>query len=297
MQQLRQELEAAKQELEWYRVHTCPPIQANKVATLWLQLQEAQAALRAQQAACPVSDPQARVVALELECQKARGRIQELLEEGQKLQNQFRKLQNESTSKVTELEGRLKVGQMEVTALQGQLKMESDFSGRRAAEIDRLGKEIKRLTSEKDGLRSEKDKLEAELKELKSAPQSANIPQAAYPPPMGSGAPPGSPYGLALLSHAQMLGHYSPNIPPYGLAATQAAYAGPGGQAQSYGSPQQPPQPPMHQFQGSPQLQHVAMNLFRPPVEQQQESPLAPGTEAQSQAVVSTPVTTSAPST
>ena len=114
---------------------------------------------------------------------------------------------------------------------------------------------------------------------------------------MGAGVPPGTPYGSPGLSQAQMLGHFSPNIPPYGMAAAQAAYAGPGGQAQGYGSPQQPPQPPMHQFQGSLQLQHVAMNLFRPPVEQQQESPLAQSSDASSQAIVSPPVTTSASST
>ena len=146
-----------------------------------------------------------------------------------------------------------------------------------------------------------KDKLETGLKQLKDqlkdASQPATMTQATYQPPMSTGVPPGTPYGSPGLSQAQMLGHFSPNIPLYGMAAAQAAYAGSGGQAQGYGSPQQPPQPPMHQFQGSPQLQHVAMNLFRPPVVQQQESPLAPSTEAQSQAVVPSPVTTSAPST
>ncbi len=179
--------------------------------------------------------------------------------------------------------------------------MEADFSQKRAAEIDRLGREIQRLNSDRDGLASAKDKLEAELKQLKDQLKNASQPatgtEATYQPPAGAGVPPGTPYGSPIPSHAQMIGHFSPNIPPYGMAAAQAAYAGPGGQAQSYGSPQQLPQPPMHQFQGSPQLQHVAMNLFRPPVEQQQESPLAQGTEAQSQAVVSTLVTTSASST
>ena len=190
---------------------------------------------------------------------------------------------------------------MEMKALQDQLGREADFSQKRAVEIDRLGREIQRLNSDRDGLVSAKDKLETELKQLKDqlkdASQPATVAQVTYQPPMGAGVPPGTPYGSLGLSQAQMLGHFIPNIPPYGMAAAQAAYAGLGGQAQGYGSPQQPPQPPMHQFQGSPQLQHVAMNLFRPPVEQQQESPLAPGTEAQSQAVVSTPVTTSAPST
>ena len=300
-QQLCQELDAVKQELEQHRTHQCAPTDANEVARLRLQLQGAQATLRAHQAAVPVSDPQSRVVALEQECQKAQARIQELTDQGQALQNRYRELQSEHTSQVTQLEGRLKVGQMEMKVLQDQLAMESDFSKKRAAEIDRLSEEIKRLTSDKDGLKSEKDKLQTELKQLKDqlkdASQSVTAAQATYQPPMGAGVPPGTPYGSPGLSQAQMFGHFSPNIQPYGMAAAQAAYAGQGGQAQGYGSPQQPPQPPMHQFQGSPQLQHMTMNLFRPPVEQQQESPLAQSSDATSQAVVSSPVTTSAPST
>ncbi len=175
--------------------------------------------------------------------------------------------------------------------------MEADFSGKRAAEIDRLGEEIKQLNSERDGLKSKKEKLEAELKQLKDASQPATVAQATYPPQVGSGVPPETPYGSPGLSQVQMLGHFSPNIPPYGMAAAQAAYAGPSGQALVYGSPQQQPQLPTHQFQGSPQLQHVAMNLFRPTVDQQQESPLAQSSDAASQAVVSTPATTSASST
>ncbi len=274
----------------------CAPANAGEVAQLQSQLQEAQATLKAHQAAVPVSDPQGRVVALEQDCQKAQGRIQELLEEGQKLQNRFQELQNERASQVTEL-GRLKVGQIETTALQNQLKMEADFSGKRGAEIECLGEEIKQLNSEKDGLRAEKDRLETELRKLKDAPPPATVAQATYPPPVGTGVSPGTPYGSPGLSQAQMLGHFSPSIPSYGMAAAQAAYAGPGGQVQGYGSPQQPPQLPAHQFQGSPQLQHVAMNLFRPNVDQQQESPLAQSSDAPSQAVFSTPVTTSASST
>ncbi len=230
--------------------------------------------MKAQQAVVPVSDSQARVIALEQECETAQGRIRELLDEGQTLQNQFRELQNEKAAQVTELEGRLKVGQMEMMAL--------------------IGEDIKWLNSERDGLKSKKDKLEAELKQLKDASQPATVAKTTYPPPVGSGVSPGSPFGSALPSHAQMLGHYSPNIPPYGLAATPVAYAAPGGQAQSYGSPQQPP---AHQFQGSPQAQQVAMNLFRVPVGLRPESPLASGSDTMSQAVVSAPVTTSAPPT
>ncbi len=113
MQQLRQELEAANQELGRFRAHTCAPTNADKVARMQSQLQEAQAALRAQQAAVPLSDAQARLVALEQECQRAKGRIQELLEEGQKLQTEHKELQITHTVKVAQLEGQLKVGQME----------------------------------------------------------------------------------------------------------------------------------------------------------------------------------------
>ncbi len=250
--------------------------------------------MTAHQAAIPVSDPQGRVVALEQDCRKAHGHIQELMGEGQKLQNQYQELQNKHTSQVTQLEGQLKVGQMEITMLKSQLQMEADFSGKRATEIDCLGEEIKRLNSERDWLKSEKDKLEAELKQLKHAPQSATITQATYPPPVGTGVPPGTPYGSpGLLSQVQMLGHFTPNLQPYGVAA----YAGPGGQVQVYGSPEPQPPPPGHQFQGSPQLQHVAINLFRTPVDQQQESPLAQSADVPSQAIVSAPVTTSTPST
>ncbi len=181
------------------------------------------------------------------------------------------------------------------------MNLEAEFSTARAGEITRLGGEIQRLSAERDGLKSEKDKLEAELKQLqeqlKNASQPATATQATYQPPVGTGVPSGTPYGSPGLSQAQMLEHFSPHLASYGLAAAQAAYAGQGEQAQVYGSPQQQPRPPMHQFQGSRQLQPAVMNLFQPPVEQQQESPLAPGSDASSQAVVSTPATTSAPPT
>ncbi len=92
MQQLRQELDAAKQELEQLRAHTSASTPAAEVNKLRFQLQEAQAALTAQQDAVPESVLQTRVTALEQECQKARDRIQELLDEGQTLQNQYREL-------------------------------------------------------------------------------------------------------------------------------------------------------------------------------------------------------------
>ncbi len=280
-QQLRQELTATKQELEQLRARTSAPANADEVAKLQSQLQEAQAALRAQQAVVPVSDPQARVIALEQECYKAQACIQELLDQGQTLQNRYLEVQNQKTSQVTQLKGQLKVGQMEMEALRKQLAMESEFSGKRAAEIDHLGEEIKQLNSENDELTSERDKLMAELQSIKNAPPPAAAPPATYPPAVGTGVPPGSQYGSSLPSHAQMLGQYSPNIPPYGLAATQVAYAAPGGQAQSYGSPQHLPPPPAHQYQGS--LQQVAMNLLWPLGGLRPESPMAPSSNVLSQ--------------
>ncbi len=119
---------------------------------------------------------------------------------------------------MTQLKGRLKVGQTEMKALQDQLGREADFSQKRAAEIDRLGREIQRLNSDWDGLKSEKDRLEAELKqlkdELKNDSQSATTAQATYQPPAGAGVPPGTPYGSPGPSQAQMLGHFSPHRAP-----------------------------------------------------------------------------------
>ncbi len=130
MEQLRQELAAAQEELERFRAHTCTPAAADEVARLQSQLQEAQATLRAQQAVMPASDPQGQVIALEQECQTAQGRIRELLDQGQMLQNQYRELQNEKASQATELEGRLKVGQMEMEALWNQLGWSLNAPGR-----------------------------------------------------------------------------------------------------------------------------------------------------------------------
>ncbi len=160
-----------------------------------------------------------------------------------------------------------------------------------------MGGEITRLSGEVSRLQSDKDKLLEELQGIKYATPPTATTQAAYPPLVGSGVPPGPPYETPISSQAQMLGHFSPNIPPYGMAAAPAAYAGPIGQAQSYGSPQHPPPPPAHQYQGSPQPQQVPMNLFRTPVGLRPESPLAQGSNFLSQAVVFTPVTKLAPST
>ncbi len=89
MQQLRQELAAAKKELEQLRARMSASAPVADVAKLWSQLQEAQAALTAQQGAVPESILQTQVTALEKECQKVRGRVQELLDESQTLQNQY----------------------------------------------------------------------------------------------------------------------------------------------------------------------------------------------------------------
>ncbi len=138
-----------------------------------------------------MSEAQTRVAALERECQKAQARIQELTDEGQALQTRYQALQNEHASKVAQLEGQLKVGQMEMKVLQDRLTMEAEFSATRANEIKSLGGEIQRLGSERDGLKSEKDKLEAELKQLKdqlkNASQPATATQATYQPPVGTG--------------------------------------------------------------------------------------------------------------
>ncbi len=155
--------------MEQHRTHRCAPTDANEVAQLRSQLQEAQGTLQAQRAPILVSEAQNQVAVLEQECQKAQARIQELTDQGQALQNQYQELQNEHTSQVTQLEGRLKVGQMEMKALQDRLAMETNFSEKRAGEIECLGREIQRLNSDRDGLKSEKDKLEAELKQLKNA--------------------------------------------------------------------------------------------------------------------------------
>ncbi len=58
-----------------------------------------------------------------------------------------------------------------------------------------------------------------ELKGLKNAPPPAAATQATYTPVVGSGVPTGAPYGSPVLSQAQMLGHFSPSVPPYGMAA------------------------------------------------------------------------------
>ncbi len=166
--------------------------------------------------------------------------------------------------------------------------MESDFSKKQISEVDHLGNEVKQL-------QSQKDELKDELKRLKSTTPPVAVAQANYPPVVGTGVPPGTPYGSPIPS--QMLGQFSPSVTPYGMGASQAAFADLGGQAPSNGLPQQPQPPPAHQYQGSPQQQQVAMALFRSLAIPQPGSPMAQGNSALSQAVVSTLVTTSAPST
>ncbi len=184
-----------------------------------------QAALTAQQGAVLESVLQTRVTALEQECQKARGRIQELLDEGQTLQNQYQELQNQKAAMEVQLNGQLKVAEMEIDGLNKRVAQECGFSERQSGEITRLTGEVSRLNAEKDALTKE-------LQDLKSAPPPAAAPLATYPPPVGTGVPRGPPYGSPILSQVQMLGHFSPNVPPYGMAAAQAGYAVPSGQAQ-----------------------------------------------------------------
>ncbi len=119
----------------------------------------------------------------------------------------------------------LKVAAMEKEALHNQNEMEAGFSKKGATEIDRLGREITRLTSEKDELKSKKDKLMVELQDIKNASPPATATQATYPPPVGSGVPPGMQYRSPLPSHAQMLGQYSPSVAPLGMAASQCGVA------------------------------------------------------------------------
>ncbi len=229
-QQLCQELEAAKQELEQLCVRMSASAPTANVAKLQSQLQEAQAALTAQQGAVPESVLQTRVTALEQECQKAQCRVQELMNEGQTLQNRYRDLQAQKAAMEVQLNGQLKVAAMEIDRLNKWVAPESGFSEKQSGEITRLSGEVTRLNAEKDALTKE-------LQDLKSAPPPAAAPSATYPPPVGTGVPPGSPYGSSLPSQGQMLGQYSPNVPPYGMAAIQVAYASPGGQAQRYGLP------------------------------------------------------------
>ncbi len=156
------------------------------------------------------------MTALGQECQKVRGHKRELLDEGQTLQDQYRELQNQKAAMEVQLNGQLKVAGMEIDGLKKRVEQESGFSEKQSGDITRLGGEILRFNSEKDTLTKE-------LQDLKSAPPPAAMPSATYPPPVGTGVPPGSPYGSSLPSHAQMLGQYSPNVPPYGMAATQVA--------------------------------------------------------------------------
>ena len=117
-QQLREELAAAKQELEQLCARMSASAPAAEVAQLQSHLQEAQAALTAQQGAVPESDLQTRVTALEQECWKAQGRVQELLDEGQTLQNQYQELQAQKAAMEVQLNGQLKVAKMEIDGLE-----------------------------------------------------------------------------------------------------------------------------------------------------------------------------------
>ena len=272
-QQLRQDLAPAKQELEQLRSRTSALTPTVDVAKMQSQLQEAKTTLAAQRGAVPDSVLQAWINALEQEGQRAQGRILELLDEGQTLQNQYQELHNQMDTMEVQLNGHLKLAEIERDGLKKRVALESEFSEKRGGEITRLSGEISRLNSEKD-------KLMEELQGIKNAPPPAAATQASYSAVVGSGVKAGALYGSPISSQVQKLGHFSPNVSPYGMAAAQAGSAGTSGQAHSYGSPQHLPPPPAHQYQGSLQPHQVSMNLFRAPVGLQPESPLVQGSTA-----------------
>ncbi len=115
------------------------------------------------------------MAALEQECQKAQGHIQELLDEGQTQkarpegQNWYRDLQAQKSAMEVQLNGQLKVAAMEIDGLKKRVAQEFGFSKKQSGEITRLSGEISRLNSEKD-------MLAKELQDLKSARQPAAAP-------------------------------------------------------------------------------------------------------------------------
>ncbi len=99
------------------------------VAKLQSQLQEAQTALVAQQAASPDPALRERITALEQQSLQAQGWIQELLDKGQSLQDKYVYLQKQKALQEAEqLGGLLKVANMEIDRLKKRVQMESDLS-------------------------------------------------------------------------------------------------------------------------------------------------------------------------
>ncbi len=111
-----------------------------------------------------------------------------------------------------QLNGQLKVGRVEIGGLEKWGVQESGFSKKQSGEITRLTGEVSRLNAEKDA-------LDNKLQDLKSAPPPAATTPATYPPPVGTSVPPVPPYGSPISSQAQMLGHFSPNVPPHATCA------------------------------------------------------------------------------
>lgn len=174
-QKFHQELAATKQELEQLCSRMSAPSPAVDVAKLQSQLQEAQITLAAQRATMPESILQTRVAIFEHQCQKAQGHIQELLDEGQALQDRYRELQNQNAMQEVQLNGQLKVAEMEIEGLKKRVEMKSEFSKKWAGEITHLIGEVLRF-------QSEKDELTEVLQGLKKAPLPAKQPrQPALP--------------------------------------------------------------------------------------------------------------------
>lgn len=216
VQQLRQELGNAQQELESLRSQGGVLTPAASTADLQPELQKAQDALAVQQATSPDVDLQNRVAALEQECTQAQVGIQGLLGESRALQTKYEELQKQKVAPSdVRLTGRLRLADLEVTRLCNQVKMEADFSQKQVGEVDCLGNEVK-------WLQPDKDQLWDELKSIKDAQVQMTVTKATYSPASGTGVPPVYGYGSPLPSHATMLGQFSPNVMQYEVAAAQA---------------------------------------------------------------------------
>lgn len=142
-----------------------------------------------------------------------------------------------------------------------------------------LDHEIKRV-------RTKNEQLWVKITSLRSAQSPLSMTQATYSPVTGTGVPPRAQYMSPVPSSVPLPGHYSPNVVPHGMAASQAASSGQNGHMPVYGYVEPLPD---HQYHGSAQ-QAGGMALFWPPNVMQLGPPLAQGTDIQSQPVVTTTV-------
>ncbi len=143
MQQLRQELGKAQQELEHLRSQRDGPTQAANNADLRGELQKPQPAVAAQQATSPDTALQNRVAALEQECAQAQHHIQKLLGKGHTLQAKYEDQQKQkATPSDIELIGRLRLANLDIDRLHKQVKMEANFSQKQVSEVDCLGNKV-----------------------------------------------------------------------------------------------------------------------------------------------------------